>query len=509
MNDLQRFMFYDKYAKYNYQTKKFETFEEAVQRSIDHVYYMNLGLPDYTIENLKSKMLSLDVFPSMRFFATAGEELKKHPQSQFNCSYMPMESIYNFSDMLFLLGLGIGVGFSVETHYIRNLPRIQKVFGKNKVIVKDSLEGWKNAIDYFFENIFNGYDVEFDVSEVRKAGTPLLTKGGFASGPDPFIFATEKIKEIVFSRQNKYLTTLNVYDICCYIASMIISGGVRRSAMICLFDEDDDEMFNAKSDNWYETNKQRAFANNSFVVTEPKNHHYWEKKFEQINNGFGEPGIFSRYAAKNMLPERRSLDYFGTNPCGEIVLKPYQFCNLSIANVRSNDVELDIISKASSAALWGTIMSSVDYFPYINRRFSDNQYERLIGVDLNGQRDSNIFDEAILQKAKDTVLYTNQFYSEMFKIEESAATTCCKPAGNSALFFDTASGIHVRYAPYYIRRVQANVNSPLTQFLIQSGVTWNYYNATESVKENTIVLDFYVKSPEGVNALKIFQRLNS
>lgn len=503
MDDLGYFQFYDKYSRYMWDKGRFETFEEAVERSIDHAkYIVGDALTESEYDELRQGMLKHEAFPSMRWFQMAGEPARLFPQSIFNCSYMPIDSIEAFSEALFLLGLGVGVGYSVERHYVARLPVVQQTDYVQKIVVQDSLEGWRNALDSFIRACFRGDMIELDVSLVRPAGAPLKTRGGVASGPEPFVAALNAIKDIFVSATGRKLKPIEAHDIMCFIASAIVSGGVRRSAMISLFSKDDVEMLQCKAPSQIEGNKQRYYANNSMVIDDELDRRTWLKIFELIDeDGNGEPGIFNRFAANEMIPLRRKQAVFGTNPCGEVNLRPMQFCNLSIANVRANDLLIDMARKVRLATIWGTIMACVDNFPLLRSQWTRNQLEeRLLGVDLNGVNDNTMFHETNpMRKAYFDVLYivaleTNKKFADRFGINVAAAITCNKPAGNSSVFFNTASGMHPRYAEYYIRRVTTSINSSIGQFLMQRGVKCEPVNGVDWSAAQNVVFEFLVEA---------------
>lgn len=854
-SDMQNFIFNDKYAKWDWDKNKRETFTEAIDRSIAHANFMvgNKLTPDEYAE-LKEGMLSMAAFPSLRYFQTAGVEATRHPQSMFNCSFLPVIDFDCFAETLFLLGLGVGVGYSVENKFVKQLPEIpmlRNFAGNREIIFKDSLEGWAHGVRQAFYLWSSGIDPVFNFSELRPKGSPLKTRGGYSSGPEPFEESLEAIREIILGAAGRKLETIEAHDIQCHIASAIVSGGFRRSAMISLFDPTDDQMFNSKMGDWYTENIQRRYANNSFVVNREYSDQWWKKKLNAVfEGGWGEPGIFSRYAAQQTFPKRRQYnDDMGTNPClvegtmvqtkgghypienlvgkevevwngsswqtvnnfritgnnqkvstivlqngqritatnyhkfiledgsrkelkdlvvgdklqiseaplthgtktiegayalgfwvgdgtingsgnpvlriyqpkyncinglinslqqmaigkvntnaitevaisepvknydselvnfsgltvrkenfqpflnretglpkilfecnletkleflaglfdadgtiidgkngfayqfssvyfnlisdvqlllktvgidsklklnkkagkkdfgkrggtyntkncyrltisqsnsinlsnmivferlpsfadrevkysvkpkwneivaiensgiaetvycctvegnhqfslsngldvgqcGEVILNPFQFCNLSIANVRPEDTFESLKQKVRLAAIWGTIQATADYFPGIRREWSANQIrERLLGVDLNGQMDNENFsvkeklDDFQLEELKNYVNEVNAEYAKRFGIRPAAASTCGKPAGNSSLLFDTASGIGARHSEYYIRRVQVLQTSPMATFLKENNVPFE--NLVQD-SMNTLVFDFPMQSP--------------
>lgn len=503
MNDLQLVQFYDKYSRWLDSDGRFETFQEAVDRSIEHARYVaGSALTDFEYSELRNGMLNFEAFPSMRWFQMAGPEARKHPQSIFNCSYVQIDCIDSFVEALFLLGLGVGVGFSVEIKNVSKLPLISKTFdrGDYLIVVEDSLEGWADSMRVTLEKLYEGWTIKLDVSKIRPAGSRLKTRGGIASGPQPFVEAVAAIQDIFISAAGRQLKPIEAHDVMCFIASAIVSGGVRRSAMISLFDKNDKEMLTCKSDSVIGKNKQRYYANNSLVIDSILDKRGIDEITEIIlKNDNGEPGIFNRWAANNTSPSRRKYANFGTNPCGEVFLRDMQFCNLSIANVRSEDTLSSLLKKVRLATIWGTIQACVDSYVGLRDEWSRNQKdERLLGVDLNGLFDNEHFwpesdtGPLILNALKNHAKNINKLYSSRLGINMAAAVTCNKPAGNSSVFFNTASGIHPRFSKYYIRRVTLSTSSSLAQFLIMNGVNCEPTNGLDWVSATTAVFDFYV-----------------
>jgi len=522
-NDMQYVQFYEKYALWNWDIGRRETFEEAVDRTINHAREIcGDRLSEDTFAELREGMLKTDAFPSMRLFQTAGREASRHPEAIFNCSYLPMVDLNSFVETMYLLGIGVGVGYTVERRFVEKLPTvypvvdITSIFSFPPIVVEDSIEGWCDAFKMFLELSFAGVRCQIDYSKIRPSGAPLKTRGGVASGAEPLKKSIESITKILDNAAGRQLKPIEVHDIQCFIAAAIVSGGYRRSAMICLFDADDFEMLHCKDFNVIQSNKQRYFANNSVVIEGYKSLDWF---FATFGPGFdektGEPGVVSRAAMIHTIPERRTFHPdFGVNPCGEIILRPFQFCNLSIANIRSTDSINEIINKVRLAAIWGTIMASVDNFTkYVRRDWRKNQIdERLLGVDLNGQRDNAMFNDPDIQAdvfevLKEVVNETNKEYAQKLGIKQAAASTCAKPAGNSATFFGTASGGHARFSEFYIRRMQLKDDSPMAVFLRMYDVP---NSPTDGVAQ-TSSFDFLVKSPEGsvfIDDLSAIDQLN-
>lgn len=515
MSVLQKTQFYDKYARFDHTTGTHESFTAACDRSVDFFAdIFKMEIPRAVFANLRSAMHSMDAFPSMRSFQNAGASALRDPESIFNCSYLPICDVHAFGETMRLLGLGVGVGYSVEQQYVSRLPKVElsKASGWTKqIVVEDSLYGWTNALSELIKCLFVNQRVNVDYSQVRPAGSPLYIRGGFASGPEPLERCFAELTSIFEGRRREgFLRTIDVHDIQCAIASAIVSGGVRRAAMIALFSANDRLMWNAKSGDWYNTNLDRRFANNSVVITGPWEqndfNHYFRSMAESHS---GEPGIFSRYAANITKPSRRAYAEFGTNPCGEVALNPWQFCNLSIANVRSTDGVNELEEKVRLATIWGTMqaayLTKVRHTQHIRPQWYINQErERLLGVDLNGMCDNSMMNEmferrdrSLLEHLKAIVTETNHEYARTLGIAPAAAATCDKPAGNSATLFDTASGIGRRFAPYYTRRLRLASSGRVAKLLALHGVPFEPEVGQQRETANTLVFDFPVKAPDG------------
>lgn len=516
IDTIQAVQFFDKYSRYDHTTGTHESFGAACDRSVDFfadIFRGDVSPSDFT--QLREAMLSMDAFPGMRLFQNAGASALRDPESIFNCSYLPVADLHCFGETMRLLGLGVGVGYSVEQMYVSRLPALARhtdTSGYEKtIVVEDSLYGWRTALDQLILALFANNRVKVDYSQVRPAGSPLHVRGGFASGPEPLQHCFESIRAIFESRRRAgFLRTIDAHDIQCSIASAIVSGGVRRAAMIALFSKNDQLMWNAKAGDWYNTHLDRRFANNSVVIDG-----YWEKGHfdtffkNMIESQSGEPGIFSRYAANYTRPSRRAFGMFGTNPCGEIALNPWQFCNLSIANVSSTDGPAELKDKVRLATIWGTMQAAyltrVNHTQHIRPQWYINQEaERLLGVDLNGLRDNAMLnemferrDEKLLTELKEVVLETNQEYARMLRIAPAAAATCDKPAGNSGVLFNRASGMGPRFAPHYIRRMRLASNGRVAKLLAMHGVPFEPEVGQQRDTAKTIVFDFPVEAPSG------------
>lgn len=501
---LQKFQFYDKYSRFNYDLGRRETWIETVDRAVDYLRELSeYRLPQETYNRIRTGILEMRVMPSMRLLAMAGPAARRNNIAIYNCSYMPVDSIDSFVEALIISMSGCGVGYSVERQYVEQFPRIARR-SKNSpstFVVPDSSEGWAQALRVGLDAWFAGDDVIFDYSEVRPAGAPLRIKGGRASGPEPLRKMLDFTRTRLHSRQGGFLRPLDAHDIMCAVGDAAVSGGVRRTAMISLFDYDDNEMRHCKDGDFWRNNSQRWNANNSAVWPERELSQAEITRFvlDMVETERGEPGIFNRKAAIDSRPARRKPANFGTNPCGEIILRPYQFCNLSSAVARYDDDYESLRDKVELAAIIGTIQSMATYFPGLRPEWRANcQEERLLGVDLNGQMDSLLAqDPQIQEKLRTVAVETNRQMAELLGINQSAAVTAVKPSGNSSQLLNSSSGLHSRWAPYYIRNVRVSDHSPVLKVLSDAGVPMDPENGQTREGVTTWVVHFPAKSPDG------------
>ncbi|MEM7333379.1 MAG: ATP cone domain-containing protein [Chloroflexota bacterium] len=500
---LQKFQFYDKYSRFNYDLGRRETWIETVTRAVDYLKELSDNkLPEEDYDRVKQGILNMKVMPSMRLLAMAGPAARRNNIAIYNCSYMPVDSIDSFVEALIISMSGCGVGFSVERRYVEQFPRIVRQSGApaKTFVVPDSSEGWAEAVRVGITAWFNGEDVQFDYSQVRPAGAALRIKGGRASGPDPLRKMLDFARNRIMGRQGGFLRPLDAHDIMCAVGDAAVSGGVRRTAMISLFDYDDLEMRHCKDGDFWRTNSQRWNANNSAVWPERELNQAEITRFvlDMVESGRGEPGIFNRKAATENRTERRAEAAFGTNPCGEIILRPYQFCNLTSAIARADDTLESLTEKVELAAIIGTIQSMATNFPGLRSAWIKNcMEERLLGVDLNGQMDSVAAQNPDIQeKLRDVAVETNRVYAQKLGINQSASVTCVKPSGNSSQLVNSSSGLHARWAPYYIRNVRVGTHTPVFKVLQDSGVPMDPENGQTKENANTWVVHFPVKSPE-------------
>ena len=501
---LQKFQFYDKYARFSYRNMRRETWVETVERTMDFLRELSDNkLSDETYQRVHDGILNMQAMPSMRMLAMAGPAARRSNITIYNCSYMPADSIDSFVEALIISMSGCGVGYSVERQYVEQFPRIRRQQGEESIlyVVPDSADGWAQALRLGLETWFEGGDVQFDYSEIRPAGAPLLTKGGRASGPEPLRKMLNFVRDRILARQGSFIRPLDAHDIMCAVGNAAVSGGVRRTAMISLFDIDDNEMRFCKSGNNLTGNEQRWNANNSAVwpdrdMTQTEITRYL---LEMVESGAGEPGIFSRRAAINTLPERREPADFGTNPCGEIVLRPMQFCNLSVAVARPDDDYETLKDKVEVAAIIGTLQSMATEFPGLRPQWKENcEAERLLGVDINGQMDSVIARDPEVQiRLREAAVGTNREIAAQLGINPSASVTCVKPSGNSSQLLNCSPGVHPRWAPYYVRNVRVGSHTPVYKVLHDAGVPMDPENGQTPDTANTWVIHFPVKAPEG------------
>lgn len=501
---LQKFQFYDKYSRFNYELGRRETWIETVDRAVAYLAELSQQrLPAETYERIHRSMLSMSAMPSMRLLAMAGPAARRNNITIYNCSYQPVESVDSFVEALIISMSGCGVGYSVEHRYVENFPRIRRQTGATALpyLVEDSAEGWAAALRTGLATWFEGGDIRFDLSQLRPAGAPLRTKGGRASGPEPLRRMLEFARGRILSRQGNFLRPLDAHDIMCAVGGAAVSGGMRRTAMIALFDLDDEEMRLCKNGDFERNNSQRWNANNSAVWPDRELTQLEIARFmlDMIESGRGEPGIFSRRAASALRPERRAASDFGTNPCGEINLRPWEFCNLTAAVARAEDTPQTLRSKVEIATIIGAIQSMATHFPGLRPMWRQNcDEERLLGVDITGQMDCPVVqDPRIMAQLKHHAIQVNRQVAEALGINPAAAITCVKPSGNTSQLVNCASGLHSRWAPYYVRNVRVSTHSPVFKVLRDAGAPMDPENGQTPQSADTWVVHFPVKSPEG------------
>ena len=502
--DYQSFIHKSRYAKY-FDGKGRESWSDTVERYMDNVVRPKIGDDTY-VNGIRDAILNLEVMPSMRAMMTAGPALERDNTAGYNCSYLPVDDPKSFDEAMFILLCGTGVGFSVERQYISKLPEIPTLFQSDTtIVVKDSKEGWAKAYRQLLALLWAGEIPQWDVSKVRPAGARLKTFGGRASGPAPLVELFNFTIQTFKNAQGRKLSSVECHDLMCFIGQIVVVGGVRRSAMISLSNLSDDRMRHAKSGQWWETTAHRALANNSVAYTEKPNMETFMREWlALVESKSGERGIFNREASKKQAAknDRRDPNYdFGTNPCSEIILRPYQFCNLTEVVVRVADTIEDLERKVRMATILGTIQSSYTKFPYLRKVWQNNtEEERLLGVSLRGIMDNRLMThknqglDKTLEHLKNVAISTNAEFASRLDIPPSTAISCVKPSGTVSQLVDSASGIHARHSPYYIRTVRGDNKDPLTKFMIDQGIP----NEPCVFKgDTTTVFSFPVKSPSG------------
>ena len=513
MDNYQIFIAKSRYSRFLDDKQRREHWPETVTRYMsfikDHLQdSKNYRLSEDTYKELHSAILNLEVMPSMRAMMTAGEALHRDNTAGYNCSYLPVDDVKSFDEAMYILLCGTGVGFSVESKYVTQLPDVpvQLFNSDTTIVVSDSKAGWAKALRQLIALLYSGELPKWDVSKVRAAGARLKTFGGRASGPAPLVSLFEFVTSKFKGAAGRKLNSLECHDIMCKIGEVVVVGGVRRSAMISLSDLSDDRMRHAKAGQWWEREGQRALANNSASYNErPSVGEFMSEWLALYQSHSGERGIFSRAAAKATVAKhgrRDSMYDFGTNPCSEIILRPYQFCNLTEVVARENDTEATLENKVRLATILGTIQSTLTNFPYLRKIWQKNtEEERLLGVSITGILDCPLLNDvndaglsSRLEKFRNISIETNKELSYALQIPQSAAITCVKPSGTVSQLVDSASGIHARHSQYYIRRVRNDNKDPITAFLKNAGVP----SEIDKMKPaDTTIFSFPMKAPDG------------
>jgi len=508
--DYQSFIHKSRYARWLDKEGRRETWGETVSRYMENIVYPVAGTDTY-IKEIEEAILSLEVMPSMRSLMTAGPAAMRDNISMYNCSYIAVDNIVAFDEAMHVLMCGTGVGFSVERQYVQKLPEVPELFNsETNIVVKDSKEGWSKALRQVIALLYSGEIPTWDVSRVRPAGARLKTFGGRASGPAPLIDLFNFTINTFRGAQGRKLSSIECHDIMCKIGEVVVVGGVRRSAMISLSNLSDDRMRTAKSGAWWDNNPHRALANNSVAYSEkPDSLSFMREWMALVESGSGERGIFNREAAKKQAAKngRRDADHdFGTNPCSEIILRSGQVCNLTECVVRATDNIDSLEKKVRIATILGTIQSTYTKFPYLRKMWQRNtEEERLLGVSLTGIMDNPLLTtknaglEKTLEHLKSIAVATNAEWAERLGIPVSTAITCVKPSGTVSQLVNSASGIHSRHSPYYIRTVRGDNKDPLTQFMKDQKIP----NAPDVMKpDQTTVFSFPQKAPAGAVCTK-------
>lgn len=513
-NALGEFVYTRTYSRWIEGEGRRETWIETVDRYVDFMEE-NLGkkLTSKEYKELRESILNQEAMPSMRLMQFAGPPARRCNVVAYNCSYITPTKLTDFAEIMYLSMSGTGVGFSVESETVQQLPQIKRQLGVQKKPHKviDSKEGWCDSLTLGLKTWFSGKDIEFDFSGLRPAGARLKTMGGKSSGPDPLRSLLQFSREKILSRQGKRLRNVDVHDITCKIGEVVVAGGIRRSAMISLSDLDDEAMRDAKKGQFYNTDPQRMMANNSAIyLDKPASTDLMDEWIALMKSGSGERGIFNRGSLKYQLPERR-LDYLhkklkskngdlgplGTNPCGEVILRSKQFCNLSEVICRREDDEKSLLRKVRAATIFGTYQASLTNFRYLSKEWQQNvRDEALIGVSLTGQWDCPaVRKPAVLRKLRGEVVKTNKKYAKRFGISQATAATSVKPSGTASKTFDTSSGMHPRHAQYYIQRIRISATDSLFKMVRDQGVPFHPEVGQSADNANTYVLEFPIKAP--------------
>jgi len=479
------FIFKSRYSRWIEEENRREDWPETVKRYFDYIQKHIQTKHNYDISAdrawIEPMVLNLEVLPSMRALMTAGPALERDAICGYNCAYVDVDNQRAFDEILVILMSGTGVGFSVEQYNVDKLPVVSEHFERSDTTIKvrDSKAGWGRALKELISLLYSGQIPTWDLSELRPAGARLKVMGGRSSGPGPLNDLFNYSVQLFKSAKGRRLTALECHDFICKIAEIVVVGGVRRSALISLSDLSDTRMQSAKSGTWYNTHNYRSLANNSAVYFDDTPMDLFMEEFKALYlSGSGERGIFNRDASKCIVGwnGRRETDFnFGTNPCSEIILRPKQFCNLTTAVVRSTDTLIDLKKKIKAATILGTWQSTLTHFKYLRKVWQDNtEEERLLGVSINGIMDNELlygdYREACFSELRLVAIQTNQVLADSINIPRSTAITCVKPEGTTSQLADCASGLHKRYAPYYIRRVRQDNKDPLTDFMIAQGV---------------------------------------
>jgi ribonucleoside-triphosphate reductase (thioredoxin) len=521
MNDYQNYIHLSRYARWNKDENRRETWGETVERYIS--FFRDRFGDLYPSDSIREAILSLDVMPSMRALMTAGKALARDNIAGYNCSYITINHPRAFDEVMYILMCGTGVGFSCERQYVNELPTIAESFydSDTTIVVADSRIGWATSYRELISLLYSGKVPKWDLSRVRPSGAILETFGGRASGPAPldelFRFSVSTFK----SAKGRKLNSLEVHDLVCKIADIVVVGGVRRSALISLSNLTDERLRSAKAGAWWEDNPQRALANNSVAYTEYPDAGIFLKEWLNLyESKSGERGIFNRVAATRKAREtdRRNPEFdFGTNPCGEIILRPNGLCNLSEAVIRPDDSFKSIKHKVGIATIIGTFQSTLTDFRYVRSVWRHNcEEERLLGVSLTGIMDHPVLvgkktpadiwtNKAgdptyvgirlrhILKDLKQHAINTNKEWADKLGINPSTSITCVKPSGTVSQLVGCSSGIHPAYSSYYIRTVRSDIKDPITTFLIDEGVP----SEQDVTNPQNVVFSFPMKAPDG------------
>ncbi len=507
----QQFIHVSRYARWLDEEQRRETWEETVSRYMDFMEQELVARQGYVIPatlktELTNAILEQKVLPSMRALMTAGPALIRDNVAGYNCSYLPIDDLRSLDELMYILMCGTGVGYSVERKYVNKLPTIPSFLSPGPtIVVEDSREGWSHAFRLFLESLFNGQMPSYDTSKLRPAGARLKTFGGRSSGPEPLEDLFRYTQDLVWGARGRKLTPLEVHDLCCKIGEVVVVGGVRRSALISLTDLDDHELATAKSGQWWKTTPHRSLANISVAYEErPSRDDFDTEWFRLQGSGSGERGIFNREAARKQVASiGRDENYeWGTNPCSEIILRPYQFCNLTSIVVRAEDTVETLAEKARLATILGTFQAALTNFPYLRDIWRHNtEEERLLGVSMTGQFGNSILSGAsgndllreTLGTIREVTRKTNNEFADAIGIARSAAITCVKPEGTSSNLVYASSGMHAWHSEFFLRRVRGDKKDPLAQMMRDAGIPWEQ----DVMNPEAVVFTFPMAAPEG------------
>ena len=508
MNNFQEFIIKSKYCRWDDEKGRRESWDECVNRYFSYMFWrFNVTCPEF-LEAQKS-VINREIFPSMRALMTAGPAANVDDTCMYNCSYVAVNEIRSFSDIMYILCCGTGVGFSCESPEVSQLPDIPEEITRREslvLVVEDSRKGWADAYKSLLGHLYEGIHPTWETHLIRPAGSRLKTFGGRASGPEPLEKLFRYTVNKFMGARGRKLKPIEVHDIVCMTGEIVIAGAVRRSALISLSDLSDRDMANCKSGPWWESSGHRRLANNSAVYeSKPTMSEFLDEWTSLYNSKSGERGLCNREALRN-LAERSGRETegisFGTNPCSEIILRPKQFCNLTEVVVLPHDDLESLKNKVRLATILGTIQSASCNFPYLDDTWKDNcEEERLLGVSFTGIYDNKLMSGQLgmpklrwtLNKLKEIVQETNLRWAEKLCISPSKALTCCKPSGTTSLVAGTSSGMHPRYSQWYIRRARIDIKDPICQFMIDQGVS---HEPCMASPDKTMIFSFYIASPE-------------
>ena len=517
LTDYSRYIHASRYARWIESENRRETWEETVDRYIS--FWTSRFGDKYPAEEVRQAILQMDVMPSMRTLMTAGKALEKDELAGYNCSYIAVDNARAFDEILYILMVGTGVGFSVERQFINKLPSIPEELHDTDttITVKDSRIGWATAYRELISLLYSGVVPKHDVSKLRPAGARLKTFGGRSSGPQPLVDLFKFTIALFKRAAGRKLNSLEVHDVVCKIADIVVVGGVRRSALISLSNLTDERLRAAKSGQWWNDNGQRGLANNSVAYTEKPDIGIFMKEWEALyESKSGERGVFNRVSATNKAASSGRRDVsgydYGTNPCGEIILRSSGLCNLSEVIVRADDTLDSLKNKVRVATIIGTFQSTLTNFRYVRPVWKSNaEEERLLGVSLTGIMDNEFLSglgrtenknlSKALEELKQYAVDVNKEWASTLGIAQSVAITTIKPSGTVSQLVDSSSGIHPRYSEYYIRTVRADAKDPLAHFLVAQGVPWEWDVTKKDEDGNqleiTYVFSFPQKAPQG------------